>query len=58
MQIVKGERGMPVCVNILLGDAFRGFSEHSHLQKGYSRVSVHYSSEADNDDTLAAYAQV
>jgi hypothetical protein len=40
-------RRMPLCLNVLLGEAF--------LSSG---ASVRYSFAADNDDTLAAYAQV
>lgn len=45
-EVEREERNMPLAVNILLGDAC----------KMYNNAQVHYSSEADNDDTLAAYA--
>ena len=44
-EVMKERRNMPLSVNILLGDAFKA-----------NKVKVHYSSEADNDDTLASYA--
>ena len=46
-QVEKEERNMPLCLSTLLGEAF-----------ARCNATVHYSLEADNDDTLAAYAQV
>jgi hypothetical protein len=44
-EVRKGERRVPQSTNILFGDLFR--------EKG---VAVHYSIEADNDDSMASWA--
>ena len=41
------QRRMPLCLNVLLGEAFAS-----------AGAIVRYSHAADNDDTLASYAQV
>ena len=46
-QVRQEERNMPLCLNVLLGEAFAA-----------NGATVCYSFEADSDDTLAAYAQV
>ena len=47
VQVEREERRMPLCLSSLLGEALASCG-----------ATVHYSLEADNDDTLAAYAQV
>ena len=47
-QVEREERNMPLNLSTLLGEVFARCRD----------ATVHYSLEADNDDTLAAYAQV
>ena len=45
--IRSGRRGVPIKFSVLLGDMFRS-----------EGISLHYSNGTDNDDTLAAFAEI
>jgi len=45
VELLKGERNVPQGFNVVLGEMFKN--------KG---ITVHYSDEEDNDDTIAAFA--
>ena len=45
--ITNGQRGVPIKMHVLLGDMFRS-----------EGIPLHYSNGTDNDDTLAAFAEI